>query len=188
MGIAHLATARAARPTTWATTGASPRATTGCTCSRHAATRARPAAKYRRRWSMAALTRPRGERARAGRSTSTTRKARCPARICHSGLILAPTVWATPMMMPPASVPQKLPKPADDHGLEGVEQACRSDGGVEVGAHAEIECGHRDHHHGHRHREGEDAPVVDAHQLGDLGIVGRGAEGATELGAIEQGS
>ena len=46
-----------------------------------------------------------------GRSTSTTRKARCPARICHSGLILAPTVWATPMMTPPASVPQKLPNP-----------------------------------------------------------------------------
>ncbi len=46
-----------------------------------------------------------------GRSTSTARNARCPAKICHSGSILAPTAWATPMMMPPKSVPHRLPSP-----------------------------------------------------------------------------
>ena len=52
----------------------------------------------------------RGNRPR-GRSTSTTRKARWPARICHSGSMRAPMVWASPSTMPPASVPQKLPRP-----------------------------------------------------------------------------
>ena len=46
-----------------------------------------------------------------GLSTSTIRKATWPARICHSGLMWAPMVCATPMMMPPASVPHRLPSP-----------------------------------------------------------------------------
>ncbi len=133
----------------------------------------------------ASLTGRREGRSPRGRSTSTAKKARCPARICHSGSILAPMAWATPMMMPPTSVPHRLPKPADDDGLEGVEQACRPDGRVEIGAHAEIERGDGDHHHGDGGGEREDVAVVDAHQLGDLRIVGGGAEGAAELGAVE---
>ena len=52
----------------------------------------------------------RGKRPR-GRTTRTIRNTAWPARICHSGLILAPTVCATPRMTPPASVPHRLPRP-----------------------------------------------------------------------------
>jgi AMP-binding enzyme len=65
-------------------------------------------AKQRSPWvSQSAV---RGNRPR-GRTISTARNAKCPARICHSGLMLAPTVWATPMITPPASVPHRLPSP-----------------------------------------------------------------------------
>ena len=77
-------------------------------------------------------------------------------------------------------------EPADDDRLEGVEQAGGADGGVEVGTHPEIERGHPDHHHRHRHGQREHPAVVDAHQLRDLGIVRGGAEGPAQLGAIEQ--
>ncbi len=70
-----------------------------------------------------------------------------PARICHSGLIAAPSVCATPMMTPPASVPHSRPA-ADDHRLKGVDRPGRADGRVEIGARAEIERGDGDHHHG----------------------------------------
>src|SRR5262249_24607093 len=42
---------------------------------------------------------------------STARNTRCPASTEYCGLICAPTVWATPSTMPPASVPQSEPKP-----------------------------------------------------------------------------
>jgi hypothetical protein len=74
---------------------------------------------------------------------------------------------------------------ADDDGLEGVEQACGPDRRVEVGAHAEIERGDGDHTMAMAGGEREDVAVVDAHQLGDLRIIGGGAEGAAQLGAVE---
>ena len=81
----------------------------GSVRSRQAATASRQPTSCRRK-SMPPHCPARGKRPR-GRSTSTARKARCPARICHSGSILAPTAWATPMTMPPASVPHRLPSP-----------------------------------------------------------------------------
>ncbi|GCC48230.1 hypothetical protein chiPu_0032353, partial [Chiloscyllium punctatum] len=74
---------------------------------------------------------------------------------------------------------------ADDHGLERIEQPRRPDRRIETGTDAEHDSGdHRD-----REREPDrnriDVALVDAHQLRDRGIVGGGAEGTAEPGAIE---
>ena len=69
-----------------------------------------PAMEYRVAPAYPLQSAARGKSPR-GRITSTARKARWPARICHSGLIAAPTACATPSTMPPASVPQRLPSP-----------------------------------------------------------------------------
>ncbi len=50
---------------------------------------------------------------------------------------------------------------------------------------AEEEGGDRADREREPHGDGIDAPVVDAHQLGDLDVVGGGAEGAAEAGAVE---
>ena len=75
---------------------------------------------------------------------------------------------------------------ADDDGLERVEQARGAYGGVEGGTHAEMESRHGDHDHGDGSDQREDGAVVDAHQLGHLWIIGSGAEGAADLGSMNQ--
>ena len=61
----------------------------------------------------------------AVRATSTARKTTCPESAKYSGLICAPTVCATPSTIPPPSVPQSGADPADDDGLEGVDELGR---------------------------------------------------------------
>ena len=121
-----------------------------------------------------------------GLTRRTTRKARCPARICHSGFIAAPTVCATPMIMPPDKRAPERAQPADDHRFEGIDQARRADGRIEIGAGPEIERGDGDDDHGDTGRHREDAVRPDAHQPGRHRIVGGGAKGAAEGGAVEE--
>src|SRR5207244_4604298 len=45
------------------------------------------------------------------RAPSTARNTRCPVRIDHCGSSCAPTVCATPITIPPTSVPQSEPSP-----------------------------------------------------------------------------
>ena len=60
---------------------------------------------------------------------------------------------------------------ADDDGLEGVDEACGADGGVEVGADGHEDAGDGDHGERDGGRDGEEVAVVDAHDLGGLGVV-----------------
>ncbi len=145
--------------------------------------RLRPSARARPR--SPSQSTARGNRPR-GRMSSTSRNATWPASICHSGLIAAPAVWATPMTMPPASVPQKRAEAADDHSLECIDQPGGADGRVEIGADAEVEGRDCRHHHGDPGGQRDDAPGPDAHQAGGDAVVGGRAEGAAERGAIEQ--
>src|SRR6266446_3733227 len=46
-----------------------------------------------------------------GRTNSTARNTRCPVRMPQPGENLAPIVWATPRIMPPARVPHSDPSP-----------------------------------------------------------------------------
>src|SRR5215471_15301476 len=75
---------------------------------------------------------------------------------------------------------------ADNDGLEGVEQARRAYGGVEIGAHTELESRHGDHDHGDGSDQREDDAIVDPHELGHFGIVGSGTEAAADLGPMNQ--
>jgi len=74
----------------------------------------------------------------------------------------------------------------NDDGLEGIEKACGSYGGIEVRADAEMEGGHGDHDHGNGSDQREDAAAIEAHQPGDFRIVGSGTEGAADLGSMNQ--
>ena len=77
-------------------------------------------------------------------------------------------------------------EPADDHRLEAEDQPRRPDRRIEIGADGEEHAGDRDDRERQRHREREDVAVVEAHQLRDRLVVGGGAEGAAERGAVEQ--
>ena len=76
-------------------------------------------------------------------------------------------------------------EPADDHRLEAEDQPRRADRRIEIGAHRQKHAGDRDHRERQRHGEREDVAVVEAHQLRHRRIVGGGAEGAAERGAVE---
>ena len=56
---------------------------------------------------------------------------------------------------------------------------------IEIGAHREEHAGNRNHRQRQRHRQRENMAVVEAHQLRHRRVVGGGAEGAAERGAIE---
>ena len=147
----------------------------------------RPAARRSARRDERASSSVHRAREQAARpDSSTARNARWPARICHSGLIAAPTVCATPRMMPPASVPQSEAEAADDDRLEGVDQPRRADGRIEIGAHAEKERGDRHHHQRNAIASGEDPCGCRCPSARRYRIVGGGAEGAAERGAVEQ--
>ena len=75
---------------------------------------------------------------------------------------------------------------ADDHGLEAEDQPRRPDRRIEIGADGEEHAGDRHHRERERHRQREDVAVVEAHELRDRRVVGGGAEGAAERGAVEQ--
>jgi hypothetical protein len=82
--------------------------------------------------------------------------------------------------------PPQAAEPAHDHRLEGVDEACRPDRRVDVGAHRHEQSGDAHDRQGERHGEGEDVAVVDAHEPRRLAVVGGGAEGAAQLRAVEQ--
>ncbi len=88
---------------------------------------------------------------------------------------------------PTGERPPETPEPADDHRLEGIEQARRPDGRIERRAHAEVERSNRDDHHGDRHGHGENASRFDAHELRDVGIVRGRPEGTAKRRRVEQG-
>jgi len=77
-------------------------------------------------------------------------------------------------------------EPTDDHRLEGVEQTRGPDRRVEIGAQAERHRGDHRHRERNADRNGVDLPLVDAHQLGDLRLVGGGAERPPDRGTVEQ--
>jgi hypothetical protein len=77
-------------------------------------------------------------------------------------------------------------EPADDDGLEGEYEPCRTDRGIEIGAHPKEQSRQRGDGERDAHGDGEEAAVVDAHELGDVGIVGHGAEGAADRCTVEE--
>src|SRR5208282_4602314 len=81
--------------------------------------------------------------------------------------------------------PPQAAETANDHGLEGIEETGRTDAGVEIGARAEKKPGDGAYRKRDAHGQRIDRFVVDAHELRDLDIVGRGAEGAAESGPVE---
>ncbi len=114
------------------------------------------------------------------------RNAKCPARICHVGSSAAPTDWAMPSTMPPIKRAPHAAQPADDHGLEGQNQPDRAGRGIENGADAEQHAGDRGEDHRDAERQRVELAIVDAHQLGGVGVVGDCAEGAADAGAVKQ--
>ena len=79
-----------------------------------------------------------------------------------------------------------IAEPADDDRLEAEDQPRRADRRIEIGAHRQEHAGDGDDGERQRHRHGEHVAGVEAHQLRHRLVVGGGAEGAAERGAIEQ--
>ena len=88
-------------------------------------------------------------------------------------------------MSPPAERAPQAAQPADDHGLEAEDQPRRSLRRIEIGAHRQEHAGDRHHRKRQRHGQRKDVAIVEPHELRHRGIVGGGAEGAAERGAVE---
>src|ERR1700730_2989774 len=77
-------------------------------------------------------------------------------------------------------------QPADDHGLEGGEQPGGTHRWIEISADAQRNRGDDRYRERNAHRDRIDPPLIDSHQLSDLGIVGGGAERPPYRGSVEQ--
>ena len=85
-----------------------------------------------------------------------------------AGIDLRADAWATPRMTPPASVPQRLPRPPMITASKPkISRAGRSTGSKLVRTREE-DAGDRDDRQRQRHGEAEDVAVVEAHQLGEV--------------------
>ena len=136
---------------------------------------------------MPRLSRRRAGTGRAAGARSTTRKATWPARICHSGLIARADGLGDADDDAAGKRAPQAAEPADDHRLEGIDQPRRPDGrDRNWRACRERTRRSRDHAIAMPMASAKTRSVVDAHQLRRLGIVGGGAEGAAERGAVEE--
>src|ERR1700722_17710123 len=75
---------------------------------------------------------------------------------------------------------------ADDHRFKRQNQPDWTGRRIEVRSDRKQHAGDRGEDHRDAQRNGVELAVVDAHQLGGVGIVGDGAKSAPEAGAVEQ--
>src|SRR5690606_9230376 len=79
----------------------------------------------------------------------------------------------------------EIAETADDDRLEAEDQAGAPSGGIKARPDAEEDSGDGRDGERERHGKAEDVGAVQAHQLGDILVVGGGPEGAAERRAIE---
>ena len=108
------------------------------------------------------------------------RKARWPARICQVGIERGADRLRDAKHHAADQRAPHTAQPADDDGLEGEDQPDRSRRRIENCADAEQDAGDRGEDHRDAERQRIELAIVDAHQLGGVGIVGDGAKGAAE--------
>ena len=111
------------------------------------------------------------------------RKARCPARICQVGSSAAPIDCAIPSTMPPINVPHMLPSPPIITASKARMSRIGPDEGAKI---VRMHTGKGGENHGDAERERVKLAVIDAHELGGIGVVGNRAESAAKPRAVEQ--
>ena len=109
---------------------------------------------------------------RSGRKTSTARNTMWPASCPHCGSIWLPINWATPSVMPPASVPHSEPSPPMTTASKAKMRFSGPLNGENDPRDAQQHAGQRHRGDRQRHRDAEHAADVDAHQSCRVGIVG----------------
>ena len=122
----------------------------------------------------------------SGRTASTARKTRWPARIPRPASICAPTVCATPSTMPPDQRAPDRADAADDDGLEGEQEPAAAGARRERRVHAEGQAREGNGRERDGRRDPEDVPVVGTRELRRLAIVRHGPDETPRAGARQE--